>query len=142
MCIRDSPYANCAEYRPGTASMTTDIETYKWTDGQWMEKRSQSDPVTGPMSIYEVHLGSWRKKNRPEKDGYYTYVEAAHELAAYVKEMGYTHVELMGICLLYTSTTASRLRRCCRSKARSPGLSLQTRRRPTGLTGWPLEVKP
>jgi len=49
------------------------------------------------MSIYEVHLGSWRKKNRPEKDGCYTYIEAAHELAAYVKEMGYTHVELMGI---------------------------------------------
>mgnify|MGYP000970197187 CR=1 FL=1 len=49
------------------------------------------------MSIYEVHLGSWKKKNRPEKDGYYTYKEAAAELAAYVKEMGYTHVELMGI---------------------------------------------
>ena len=95
--FKADPYANCAEYRPGTASMTTDIETYKWTDGQWMEKRSQSDPVTGPMSIYEVHLGSWRKKNRPEKDGFYTYVEAAHELTAYVKEMGYTHVELMGI---------------------------------------------
>ena len=46
---------------------------------------SQSDPVTGPMSIYEVHLGSWRKKNRPEKDGFYTYVEAAHELTAYVR---------------------------------------------------------
>ena len=95
--FKADPYANCAEYRPGTASMTTDIETYKWTDGQWMEKRSQSDPVTGPMSIYEVHLGSWRKKNCPEKDGFYTYVEAAHELTAYVKEMGYTHVELMGI---------------------------------------------
>ena len=50
-----------------------------------------------PISIYEVHLGSWKKKDREEKDGYYTYVEAAHELAAYVKEMGYTHVELMGI---------------------------------------------
>ena len=49
------------------------------------------------MSIYEVHLGSWKKKNRPEKDGYYTYKEAAAELAAYVKEMGYTHIELMGI---------------------------------------------
>ena len=49
------------------------------------------------FAIYEVHLGSWKKKNRPEKDGYYTYKEAAAELAAYVKEMGYTHVELMGI---------------------------------------------
>ena len=50
-----------------------------------------------PISIYEVHLGSWKKKDREEKDGYYTYVEAAHELAAYVKEMGYTHVELLPI---------------------------------------------
>ena len=54
-----------------------------------------------PISIYEVHLGSWKKKDREEKDGYYTYVEAAHELAAYVKEMGYTHVELMGIAELH-----------------------------------------
>ena len=97
MCIRDSPYAFSAEYRPGTASLTADIGNYKWTDTQWMKARSESDPLKAPMSIYEVHLGSWRKKNRPEKDGYYTYVEAAHELAAYVKEMGYTHVELMGI---------------------------------------------
>ena len=49
------------------------------------------------MAIYEVHLGSWRKKDRPQKEGYYTYMEAAHELADYVKKMGYTHVELMGI---------------------------------------------
>ncbi|MBS6952196.1 MAG: 1,4-alpha-glucan branching protein GlgB [Enterocloster asparagiformis] len=95
--FKADPYAACAEYRPGTASMTADIENYKWTDGQWMQNRSQSDPLTGPMSIYEVHLGSWRKKNRPERDGFYTYAEAAHELTAYVKEMGYTHVELMGI---------------------------------------------
>lgn len=46
--FKADPYANCAEYRPGTASMTTDIEAYRWTDGQWMEKRSQSDPVTRP----------------------------------------------------------------------------------------------
>ena len=49
------------------------------------------------MSIYEVHLGSWRKKDREEKNGFYTYREAAVELAEYVKDMGYTHVELMGI---------------------------------------------
>ena len=53
--------------------------------------------MDGPVSIYEVHLGSWRKKNRDEKDGYYTYVEAAHELSDYVEQMGYTHVELLGI---------------------------------------------
>lgn len=61
-----------------------------------MESRAGTDPVKALISIYEVHLGSW-KENRPEKDGYYTYMEAAHELADYVLEMGYTHVELMGI---------------------------------------------
>ena len=91
------PFANHAEFRPGTASVTANIENYKWTDSRWMAQRAEADPTKSPMSIYEVHLGSWRKKDRPEKDGYYTYIEAAHELAAYVKEMGYTHVELMGI---------------------------------------------
>ena len=95
--FKADPYAFSAEYRPGTASITADISDFKWADEKWMEERKKSTPMDGPMSIYEVHLGSWRKKNRPEKDGYYTYVEAAHELAAYVEEMGYTHVELMGI---------------------------------------------
>lgn len=62
-----------------------------------MDARKKADPVKSPMAIYEVHLGSWRKKDRPQKEGYYTYMEAAHELADYVKKMGYTHVELMGI---------------------------------------------
>ena len=91
------PFAFSAEYRPGTASITADISGFRWTDDAWISKRAQSDMTKQPMSIYEVHLGSWRKKNRPGKDGFYTYAEAAHELAAYVKEMGYTHVELMGI---------------------------------------------
>ena len=77
--------------------MTADIRGFKWNDSKWMESRAGTDPVKAPISIYEVHLGSWKKKNRPEKDGYYTYMEAAHELADYVLEMGYTHVELMGI---------------------------------------------
>lgn len=91
------PFAFSAEYRPGTASVTADISGFSWNDGDWISKRSQADMAKQPISIYEVHLGSWKKKDREEKDGYYTYVEAAHELAAYVKEMGYTHVELMGI---------------------------------------------
>ena len=62
-----------------------------------MEKRKHTEPEKAPMAIYEVHLGSWRKASRPEKEGYYTYKEAAHELADYVVKMGYTHVELMGI---------------------------------------------
>ena len=95
--FKADPYAFSAEYRPGTASVTADIRGFKWSDSKWMESRAGTDPVKAPISIYEVHLGSWKKKNRPEKDGYYTYMEAAHELADYVLEMGYTHVELMGI---------------------------------------------
>ena len=95
--LKADPFAFSAEFRPGTASVTTDLSGFSWSDGSWMKKRSQDDPLKKPMSIYEVHIGSWKKKNRPEKEGFYTYAEAAHELAAYVKEMGYTHVELMGI---------------------------------------------
>ena len=78
------PFAFSAEYRPGTASVTADLSGFSWADTDWITKRAQKDPEKQPMSIYEVHLGSWRKKNRPEKDGCYTYIEAAHELAAYV----------------------------------------------------------
>ena len=95
--FKADPYAVHAEFRPGTASITEDINGFKWDDAAWMETRKKADPVISPMAIYEVHLGSWRKKDRPQKEGYYTYMEAAHELADYVKKMGYTHVELMGI---------------------------------------------
>ena len=95
--FKADPYAVHAEFRPGTASITEDINGFKWDDTAWMETRKKADPVKSPMAIYEVHLGSWRKKDRPQKEGYYTYMEAAHELADYVKKMGYTHVELMGI---------------------------------------------
>ena len=95
--FKADPFAQYAEYRPGTASITAFNDTFRWTDGTWVQKRESTNPREAAMSIYEVHLGSWKKKNRPEKDGYYTYKEAAAELAAYVKEMGYTHVELMGI---------------------------------------------
>ncbi len=95
--FKADPYAFSAEYRPGTASVTAEIDGFKWSDEKWMAARTSMIPSKAPLSIYEVHLGSWRKANRTEKDGYYTYKEAAHQLAAYVKEMGYTHVELMGI---------------------------------------------
>ena len=95
--FKADPFAQYAEYRPGTASITAFNDTFRWTDGTWVQKRESTNPCEAAMSIYEVHLGSWKKKNRPEKDGYYTYKEAAAELAAYVKEMGYTHIELMGI---------------------------------------------
>ena len=95
--FKSDPYAFGSEYRPGTASITRDISGFHWKDNTWMAKRETQDLTTSPLSIYEVHLGSWRKKDRPQKEGYYTYMEAAHELADYVVKMGYTHVELMGI---------------------------------------------
>lgn len=91
------PYAFSAEFRPGTASVTTDITSFTWNDEKWMTERKKANHSKEPMAIYEVHLGSWKKKNRDVKEGYYTYIEAAHELADYCREMGYTHVELMGI---------------------------------------------
>jgi 1,4-alpha-glucan branching enzyme len=97
LLFKADPYAFEAEYRPQTASVTADLSGFIWNDQKWMEKRKKEDPMDGPVSIYEVHLGSWRKKNREEKDGFYTYVEAAHELSEYVTQMGYTHVELLGI---------------------------------------------
>ena len=91
------PYGFSAEYRPGTASKTADVANYGWGDGDWMSRRSATPTFAQPIAIYECHIGSWRKKDREEKNGFYTYVEAAHELADYCNDMGYTHVELMGI---------------------------------------------
>ncbi len=92
------PYANYAELRPGTASRVADISKIKWTDDAWMKKRQETEDVYGqPMSIYEVHPGSWKRHPGTEEDGFYSYRELAVALTEYVKEMGYTHVELMGI---------------------------------------------
>ena len=92
------PYANYAEVRPGTASRIADIEHFKWTDDKWMDKRKQTEDVYAePMAIYEVHPGSWMRHPRREDDGYYSYREMAAALTKYVKGMGYSHVELMGI---------------------------------------------
>ena len=92
------PYANTAEMRPGTASKVTDITQIRWSDSAWMEKRNTYIPDTNPISIYEVHPGSWKKHPHGEnEDGFYNYREFARALTEYVKDMGYTHVELMGI---------------------------------------------
>ncbi|MTK06770.1 MAG: 1,4-alpha-glucan branching protein GlgB [Hungatella sp.] len=95
--FKADPYAFYAEFRPQTASITADLSVYSWNDLEWVEKRERQDPLSGPLSIYEVHLGSWKRKNREDKEGFYTYKEAAHELAEYIKGMGYTHIELLGI---------------------------------------------
>ena len=91
------PYANYAEVRPGTASKLFDINRFKWTDKAWMEKRKAKDMNRQPMAIYEVHLGSWMRHPRPDDEGFYSYREFADRLIEYLKEMKYTHIELMGI---------------------------------------------
>ena len=93
------PFANSSELRPGNASKIADIPNFRWGDSTWMEKRELQDVNEMPMSIYEVHPGSWKKHpwNEQNEDGFYNYRELAHSLTEYVKEMGYTHVELMGI---------------------------------------------
>ncbi|RGS33865.1 1,4-alpha-glucan branching protein GlgB [Eubacterium sp. AF22-9] len=91
------PYANQAQLRPETASIVTDLSGYEWKDSEWVEKKKTEDHLKAPLSIYECHLGSWKKKDDGTEDGFYTYRELAPELAKYVSDMGYTHVELMGI---------------------------------------------
>ena len=91
------PYANAAQLRPETASVITDLTGFKWTDDKWVENKKKEDHLSSAMSIYECHIGSWRKQKDGTKDGYMNYRDIAHELAEYVSDMGYTHVELMGI---------------------------------------------
>ena len=92
------PYASYAEVRPGTASRLYDTSKFKWTDQAWMKQRkSHKEFWEQPMAIYEVHPGSWKRHPRPENDGFYSYKEFAHSITEYVLDMGYTHVELMGI---------------------------------------------
>lgn len=91
------PFANSAELRPGTASKTADISGFKWTDGVWMKERSGKDYNKEPLAIYECHIGSWMRHPRPEEKGFYNYREFADRIVEYLKEMKYTHIELMGI---------------------------------------------
>lgn len=91
------PYANQAQLRPETASIVADLSGYEWKDSEWVEKKKTENHLKAPLSIYECHLGSWKKKDDGTEDGFYTYRELAPELAKYVSDMGYTHIELMGI---------------------------------------------
>ena len=90
------PFANSAEYRPGTASVTTDLSDIKWSDDSWMGARAKKDWNAEPIAIYECHIGSWMKHPNGE-EGFYNYQEFADRIVEYLKEMKYTHVELMGI---------------------------------------------
>lgn len=91
------PFANYAEFRPGTASIVTDLSGFKWTDTTWMKNRPLKDVNREPMAVYECHIGSWMKHPDGTEHGYYNYREFADRMVEYLKEMKYTHVELMGI---------------------------------------------
>ena len=94
------PYASYGELRPGNASVVCDVSHFKWSDSNWMKQRdkeSQESLMEKPLAIYEVHPGSWMRHPGREDDGFYSYKELAQTLIPYVKEMGYTHIELMGI---------------------------------------------
>lgn len=91
------PFANYAEMRPGNASRTFDISRFKWSDSVWMEARQNKDYNKEPLAIYECHIGSWMKHPDGTEEGFYNYREFADRIVKYLKEMHYTHVELMGI---------------------------------------------
>lgn len=92
--FKSDPYGSYYELRPNTAAIVYDLKNYRWKDSKWMKKREKKDYHKMPMSIYEVHTGSWKK----HFDGrFYSYRELADNLVTYLKDMHYTHVEMMGI---------------------------------------------
>ncbi len=99
--FKTDPYAFKAELRPRTASVVADIDKYSWNDSEWLKKRDDYNFLKAPISIYEVHLGSWKKdfENEDFKNpwGYKNYRQYAYELIEWVKKMGYTHIELLPI---------------------------------------------
>ncbi len=94
--VKSDPFAFFSQHGTATASIIYDIGRYQWNDGEWMQKRAACDLYHRPMSIYEVHLGSW--KRHYEEDGrFFSYLELAEDLVEYVADMGYTHIELMPV---------------------------------------------
>ncbi len=94
LLMKADPYAVHQETRPGTASKVYDLPTYKWTDSDWFARQKETSVLDKPVNIYEIHFGSWKQ----HEDGtFLTYREMADELVPYVKDMGYTHIEMMPI---------------------------------------------
>ncbi|NDE57369.1 MAG: 1,4-alpha-glucan branching enzyme, partial [Gammaproteobacteria bacterium] len=92
--LKTDPYGQRFELRPGTASITVEPDHYDWQDHRWTEARAKRDWLSEPMSIYEVHLGSWRQ---PPEGGFLNYRTLAEALIAYIKPLGFTHLELLPI---------------------------------------------
>ncbi|MCY6483866.1 1,4-alpha-glucan branching protein GlgB [Clostridium aestuarii] len=92
--LKSDPYAFYSEMRPNTASVIVNMNNYIWHDKDWIEQRSKKNIFENPVNIYEVHLGSWK---RDENNNFYSYREIADELVEYVKDMGYTHIEILPV---------------------------------------------
>lgn len=92
--LKADPYAFYSELRPGTASIVCELDSYEWHDAEWIKARDVGDTFDKPVSIYEVHLGSWA---RADGNRFLTYREFADRLVSYVKDMGYTHIELLPV---------------------------------------------
>ena len=97
LILKTDPYGYYQEPPPNHASIVFDIDAFTWSDSNWMADRKSNEMINRPMSIYEVHLGSWRKSGPEEGGNYLTYREIAHQLADYVTTMGFTHVELLPV---------------------------------------------
>lgn len=95
---KTDPFGNYAQRRPNNGSVVVELETIEWTDHSWVEARNKMDFDDKPMSILEIHPGSFFRHPGREDEGFYSYIELSKVLVKYVKQMGYTHVELMGIC--------------------------------------------
>ncbi|MDY3920472.1 MAG: 1,4-alpha-glucan branching protein GlgB [Candidatus Limivivens sp.] len=97
--LKADPYANAAEMRPNNASVVTNLKGFSWSDSEWLKDRKKKDGKKQPMSIYEIHLGSFRRPPKEELDEhyFYNYRELAPMIAEYVRDMGYTHIELMPV---------------------------------------------
>ncbi|MDP3919429.1 MAG: 1,4-alpha-glucan branching protein GlgB [Candidatus Omnitrophota bacterium] len=94
--LKADPYGFGSELRPQTASVVADLDSHKWRDGKWMTSRPKKDTLNSPVSIYEVHLGSWRRDEQTDW-GFLNYKKLAHQLVDYAKGQGYTHLELLPI---------------------------------------------
>jgi len=96
LLLKADPYASFCELRPKTGSVVFDVDRYKWGDAEWCEAREKRNWLEAPVSIYEVHPGSWKRKQE-EDNRWLTYRELAEQLVPYVKQMGYTHIELLPV---------------------------------------------
>ncbi len=96
ICEKSDPYGNFQELRPSESNLLFNLDGFSWNDEKYLEKRRSNDTLDRPISIYEMHLGSW-KRIVDDNDRFMSYLEACDMVIPYVKEMGYTHIELMGI---------------------------------------------